>query len=126
MKKKFLKPIIPAQPIESTKPVEPIETLERTYDKATGLHVPVFVEQVPEVRISTASCPRPHNNLLPYINNIDLRRNYQFKVNYNVKDNKIIDITYSKKLPSKLQGAINNYLNSFKNHRRCNRLLCSY
>jgi len=114
IEKEIFKPTIPVQPVESTEPVEPVETLERTYNEATGLHVPVFVEQVPEARISTASCPRPHNNLLPYINNIDLRRNYQFRVNYNVKDNEIVDINYSRSLPSKLKGAINNYLNSFE------------
>ena len=93
---------------------EPVEPLERQYDEETGLHVPIFIAQEPEVKVSVASCPRPHNNLLPYIRKIELRRNYQFRVTYNVKDNNIVDIKYSKQLPTKLQGAIKNYLNSFK------------
>tara|TARA_R100001594_G_scaffold80379_1_gene114897 strand:+ start:2473 stop:3159 length:687 start_codon:yes stop_codon:yes gene_type:complete len=70
--------------------------------------------EVPVVKITpTASCPTPHMKLLPYINDISLRRDYSFRVSYDVLDNKIVNVNYQPSIPNKLKRGIQNYLNSF-------------
>jgi len=70
--------------------------------------------EVPVVKITTtASCPTPHNRLLQYIDDISLRRDYSFKVSYDVQDNSIVNINYKPAIPNKLKRGMENYLNSF-------------
>jgi len=70
--------------------------------------------EVPVVKITTtASCPTPHNRLLPYIEDISLRRDYSFKVSYDVQDNQIINVNYRPSIPNKLKRGMQKYLDSF-------------
>ena len=70
--------------------------------------------EVPVVKITTtASCPTPHNRLLPYIEDISLRRDYSFKVSYDVQDNQIINVNYKPAIPNKLKRGMQKYLDSF-------------
>lgn len=70
--------------------------------------------EVPVVKITTtASCPTPHNRLLQYIEDVSLRRDYAFKVSYDVQDNKIINVNYKPLIPNKLKRGMQKYLDSF-------------
>jgi len=70
--------------------------------------------EVPVVKITTtASCPTPHNKLLSYIEDIFLRRDYSFRVSYDVQDNKIVNINYKPAIPNKLKRGMEKYLDSF-------------
>jgi TolA-binding protein len=60
-----------------------------------------------------ASCPRPRNNLGKYIANINLRRDYSFVAEYDVLNGEIVNLSFNRNLPGKLQRAIEKYLNSF-------------
>jgi len=69
---------------------------------------------VPVVKITTtASCPTPHNRLLPYIGDVSLRRDYAFKVSYDVQDNEIVNVNYQPSIPNKLKRGMQAYLDSF-------------
>ena len=103
--------------------VEEIKEKGNQDKSATPIPLPLIIEQeavkipieVPVVkRLPTASCPTLHTNLLPYIKRITLRKDYKFVANYDVADDKIINLSFTEKLPSKLQTAIAKYLNSFK------------
>ncbi len=84
----------------------PLETKEQEV-----VELPV---EVPVVKITTtASCPTPHNRLLPYIEDISLRRDYSFKVSYDVQDNQIINVNYRPSIPNKLKRGMQKYLDSF-------------
>jgi len=84
----------------------PLETKEQEV-----VELPV---EVPVVKITTtASCPTPHNRLLPYIEDVSLRRDYAFKVSYDVQDNKIINVNYRPSIPNKLKRGMQKYLDSF-------------
>jgi len=84
----------------------PLETKEQEV-----VELPV---EVPVVKITTtASCPTPHNRLLPYIKDISLRRDYSFKVSYDVQDNQIINVNYRPSIPNKLKRGMQKYLDSF-------------
>lgn len=70
--------------------------------------------EVPVVKITTtASCPTPHNRLLHYIEDVSLRRDYAFKVSYDVQDNEIINVNYKPLIPNKLKRGMQKYLDSF-------------
>ena len=69
--------------------------------------------EVPVVKITTtASCPTPNTNLLPYIENISLRRDYSFTITYDVEDSTIINTRYVPSVPNKLKKGMDSYLNS--------------
>ena len=71
--------------------------------------------EVPVVKITTtASCPTPNMSLLPYIKDISLRRDYSFKVTYDVENSTIVNTRYRPSIPTKLKRGIDSYLNSFK------------
>tara|TARA_R100001460_G_scaffold6992_3_gene18077 strand:+ start:1124 stop:1852 length:729 start_codon:yes stop_codon:yes gene_type:complete len=70
-------------------------------------------ESVPVPDKVIASCPRPNQNLAKYISNVTLRKNYSFSVFFDVKDQQITNISFSQRLPVKLQKAIGNYLDDF-------------
>jgi len=70
-------------------------------------------ENVPVPDKVIASCPRPNQNLAKYISNVTLRKNYSFSVFFDVKDQQIANITFSHRLPVKLQRAMKNYLDDF-------------
>jgi hypothetical protein len=76
--------------------------------------VPEMPVEVPTVKITTASCPTPNKNLLPFIEDIYLRRDYSFTVFYDVKDSKIINVRYEGYVPNKLKRGIQAYLDSFR------------
>ena len=103
--------------------VEEIKEKGNQDKSATPIPLPLIIEQeavdipieVPVVkRPPIASCPTLHTNLLPYIKRITLRKDYKFVAHYDVVDNKIVNLSFTEKLPSKLQTAIAKYLNSFK------------
>ena len=84
----------------------PLETKEQEV-----VELPV---EVPVVKITTtASCPTPHNRLIKYIDDISLRRDYSFRISYDVQDNKIVNVNYQPSIPNKLKRGMQNYLNSF-------------
>ena len=70
-------------------------------------------ENVPVPDKVIASCPRPNQNLAKYINNVTLRKNYSFSVFFDVKDLQIANVTFSHRLPVKLQRAMTAYLDDF-------------
>ena len=103
---------------------ELVEDIEGNQDKiTTPLPAPSETKEqevvelpveVPVVKITTtASCPTPHNRLLQYIDDISLRRDYSFKVSYDVQDNSIVNINYRPAIPNKLKRGMENYLDSF-------------
>ena len=82
--------------------------------KAKEQEVVELPVEVPVVKITTtASCPTPHNRLLPYIDDISLRRDYSFRVSYDVQDNEIINVNYRPAIPNKLKRGMQKYLESF-------------
>jgi len=113
-----------AQRVEKEEePVEEIKELIEEGNQDKSATPPTIIEQeevvvpieVPVVKITTASfCPTPHTGLLPYIKRVTLRRDYKFVAHYDVLDSKIVNLSFTKKLPSKLQTALTKYLNSFK------------
>ena len=123
---KFYEMYFSTQPQRVQKEKELVEEIKEkgNQDKsATPIPLPLIIEQeavkipieVPVVkRPPIASCPTLHTNLLPYIKRITLRKDYKFVANYDVADDKIINLSFTEKLPSKLQTAIAKYLNSFK------------
>jgi len=69
--------------------------------------------EVPVVKITTtASCPTPNTNLLPYIEDIYLRRDYFFTITYDVEDSTITNTRYAPAVPNKLKKGMDSYLNS--------------
>jgi hypothetical protein len=88
---------------------EPVETgtLERTYDPETQLHIP-------SLPVPVVVCPRANNNLGKFIDDVSLRRDYKFLVTYDILDNKLDNVRFDKKIPSKLKTAMIQYINSFK------------
>ena len=92
------------------------ETPPQTLPEQEVVEAPVVPEmpvEVPTVKITTASCPTPNKNLLPFIEDIYLRRDYSFTVFYDVKDSNIINISYDSYVPNKVKRGIQSYLNSF-------------
>ncbi len=84
-----------------------------TQDKIIEQEEVVVPVEVPVVKITTASsCPTPHTRLLPYINNISLRRDYSFTITYDVEDSTIINTRYVPSVPNKLKKGMDSYLNS--------------
>jgi len=93
----------------SAPPPEKISTpKEREQEVVTA---PIKDTPVPNKVI--ASCPRPTQNLAKYIANINLRRDYAFVASYDVADREIINLSFNRNIPGKLQRAIERYLNSF-------------
>lgn len=76
--------------------------------------VPEMPVEVPTVKITTSSCPTPNKNLLPFIEDIYLRRDYSFTVFYDVKDSTITNVKYDGYVPNKLKRGIQAYLDSFQ------------
>jgi len=82
--------------------------------KAKEQEVVELPVEVPVVKITTtASCPTPHNRLIQYIDDISLRRDYSFRISYDVQDNEIVNVNYQPSIPNKLKRGMQNYLNSF-------------
>ena len=93
----------------SAPPPEKISTpKEREQEVVTA---PIKDIPVPDKVI--ASCPRPKQNLVKFIENVSLRKDYSFVVSYDVQDRSIANVTFNKVIPGKLQRAIERYLNSF-------------
>lgn len=86
--------------------------LVRTYDPVITTDVPIIIEQISEKIISTAVCPRPHSELLPFLKKVSLRRDYKFKASYDIINGTVTNLKFSTSLPSKLKKAIGKYLNS--------------
>ena len=94
-------PVVPEpEPVET-------ETLERTYDPETQLHIP-------SLPVPVVVCPKANNNLGKFIDDVSLRRDYKFLVTYDILDNKLDNVRFDKKIPSKLKAAMIQYINSFK------------
>ena len=107
------------------------ETLERIYDPETQLHIPTVTsipvdptpidstfETIKEVSVVpppvVVACPKVHNRLGRYIENIRIKRDYKFIIDYDVKDKQVTNVEFSTNLPSTLQRAMIKYLNSFQ------------
>ena len=100
-------PEVPSVKIKTEpKPVE-TETLERIYDPETQLHVP-------NLPVPVVVCPKANNNLGKFIEDVTLRRDYKFFVTYDILDNKLNNVRFDKKIPSKLKSAMIQYINSFR------------
>tara|TARA_Y100000004_G_C8857604_1_gene387505 strand:+ start:316 stop:951 length:636 start_codon:yes stop_codon:yes gene_type:complete len=100
-------PEVPSVKIKTEpKPVE-TETLERIYDPETQLHVP-------NLPVPVVVCPKANNNLGKFIEDVTLRRDYKFFVTYDILDNKLNNVRFDKKIPSKLKAAMIQYINSFR------------
>ena len=104
---------------------ELVEDIEGNQDKiTTPLPAPSETKEqevvelpveVPVVKITpTASCATPNMSLLPYIKDISLRRDYSFKVTYDVENSTVVNTRYRPSIPTKLKRGIDSYLNSFK------------
>ena len=104
--------------------VEDIEDKGNQDKIATPLPVPSETKEqevvelpveVPVVKITpTASCPTPNMSLLPYIKDISLRRDYSFKVTYDVENSTVVNTRYRPNIPTKLKRGMDSYLKSFK------------
>ncbi len=90
---------------EQPKPVKE-EILERTYYPETKLHIP-------SLPVPVVVCPKANNKLGKFIKDVSLRRDYKFIINYDILNNKIDNVRFDKKIPSKLKSAMINYINSF-------------
>lgn len=99
---------IEAPSVEIKDKPEPIEDeiLERTYDPVTQLHVP-------SLPVPVVVCPKANNKLGKFIEDVSLRRDYKFLVTYDILDNKLNNVRFDKKIPSKLKSAMIQYINSF-------------
>lgn len=99
---------IEAPSVEIKEQPKPVETqiLERTYDPETQLHIP-------SLPVPVVVCPKANNNLGKFIEDVTLRRDYKFLVTYDILDNKLNNVRFDKKLPSKLKSAMIQYINSF-------------
>lgn len=99
---------IEAPSVEIKEQPEPVETqiLERTYDPETQLHIP-------SLPVPVVVCPKANNGLGEFIKDVSLRRDYKFLVTYDILDNKLDNVRFDKKLPSKLKSAMIQYINSF-------------
>ena len=60
------------------------------------------------------SCPKVHNRLGRYIEKVRISKDYKFIINYDVKNDKVTNVEFSKTLSSNLQRAMIRYLNSFQ------------
>jgi len=58
-------------------------------------------------------CPKANNSLGEFIKDVPLRRDYKFLVTYDILDNKLDNVRFDKKIPSKLKSAMIQYINSF-------------
>ena len=95
----------------SAPPPEKISTpREREQEVVTA---PILAKDTPVPNKVAASCPRPTQNLAKYIANINLRRDYAFVASYDVANREIINLSFNRNIPGKLQRAIEKYLNSF-------------
>ena len=64
-------------------------------------------------KVVEAQCPKASKNLGDYINKVRIIRDYKFKISYDVINNSISNVEFSRSLPSNLQRAMIKYLNSF-------------
>jgi len=98
------KPEVPVVKI-TTEPKE-LFIMERTYDPETQLHVPSIPTPI-------VTCPKTNNKLGKFIANVSLQRDYKFLVEYDIVNNKVDNLRFDKKIPSKLKSAVIQYINSF-------------
>ena len=110
-----IEPLIEEEIIEEV-PAELIDApLERVFHEETELNIPVPVPLVTvrEDKVVEAQCPKASKNLGDYINKVRITRDYKFKISYDVINNSISNVEFSRNLPSNLQRAMIKYLNSF-------------
>ena len=109
------KPEVPVVKI-TTEPAPVIKTptLKRTFDPETQLHVPNLpIKKDTSWIEKTATCPRANNKLNKFIEDINIRKDYKFVVQYDVVDNHISNIRFDNTLPNSLKFAVTKYLNTF-------------
>ena len=59
------------------------------------------------------TCLRPSKNLSKFIKNVKLRKTQEFTVNYSVDNYNLVDLQYSKIIPSTLERKVTEYILSF-------------
>ena len=74
----------------------------------------IIEETTPVTPVTVVACPKVHNRLGRYIENVRITRDYQFIISYDVKDNQVANVDFSRNLPSNLKRALTKYLNSFQ------------
>ena len=97
-----VKEVIDNAPLESLVPIVDDIIIEET--------TPV----TPVTPVTVVACPKVHNRLGRYIENVRITRDYQFIISYDVKDNQVANVDFSRNLPSNLKRALTKYLNSFQ------------
>ena len=97
-----VKEVIDNAPLESIVPIVDDIIIEET--------TPV----TPVTPVTVVACPKVHNRLGRYIENVRITRDYQFIISYDVKDNQVANVDFSRNLPSNLKRALTKYLNSFQ------------
>tara|TARA_R110000824_G_scaffold239887_1_gene428550 strand:+ start:119 stop:766 length:648 start_codon:yes stop_codon:yes gene_type:complete len=94
------------------------ETIEQTEEVQPTLPVVVPEEQEiieGDLLEAVVSCPRPNKDLYPFIKNINIRRDYSFKVMYDVRDRThITNIIFDKKLPTRITKAVTKFIMSLE------------
>ena len=75
---------------------------------------PVTTPVTPVTPVTVVACPKVHNRLGRYIENVRITRDYQFIISYDVEDNQVANVDFSRNLPSNLKRALTKYLNSFQ------------
>ena len=97
-----VKEVIDNAPLESIVPIVDDIIIEET--------TPV----TPVTPVTVVAFPKVHNRLGRYIENVRITRDYQFIISYDVKDNQVANVDFSRNLPSNLKRALTKYLNSFQ------------
>ena len=82
-----------------------------------------IVELVPEPTVEPIvySCPRPDRSVDfgKYISKIVFNRDLRFKVSYDIQDNMVINIVFSKKINSKVTKYLDNAIDTTNNTTNC-------
>tara|TARA_R100000700_G_C3156717_1_gene133798 strand:- start:363 stop:1022 length:660 start_codon:yes stop_codon:yes gene_type:complete len=111
-------PAVPEVPsVEITTKTEPVEeeTLTRIYDEETQLHVPSFpVEEKTDWVAEQSSCPKANNRLGQFINDVSIRKDYEFVATYDVVNSSIDNIRFDKTLPNNLKFAVSKFIRTFQ------------
>ena len=92
---------------------EPI--LERLYDEETQLHVPSFpVKKETDWVTEQSSCPKSNNRLGQFIEDVNIRKDYEFVATYDVVNSSIDNIRFDKTLPNNLKFAVSRFIKTFQ------------
>ena len=104
--------------IEKEVEVEVEEVIDTPLESIVPIVDDIIIEETtpvtPVTPVTVVACPKVHNRLGRYIENVRITRDYQFIISYDVKDNQVANVDFSRNLPSNLKRALTKYLNSFQ------------